>query len=202
MAKEKTLHDLFVDELRDAYDSEKQLIKALRQMAKAATSQELADAFTAHLEETTEQVTILEGVFEMLELRPRGKHCAGMAGIIDEGKDAIEEYDDPAVLDVALIAGARRAEHYEMAAYLTLIDLARALGHDEAVTQFETILDQEMASEETLKGLGEQLMPAALDEEDEESEDNAESDEEEEDPSPPASNKRTPAKKAAPKRDR
>ncbi len=130
-------------------------------MARAATSPELGEAFTAHLEETTEQVTVLEGVFEMLERRPRGKHCAGMAGIIEEGKDAIEEYDQSPLLDIALIAGGRRAEHYEMAAYLTLIDLARTLGHDEAVNQFQSILDQEMAYEEGLKALAEQLLPMA-----------------------------------------
>lgn len=193
MANTTALHDLFVDELRDAYDSEKQLIKALRQMARAATSPELAEAFTAHLEETTEQVAILEGVFEMLELRPRGKHCAGMAGIIDEGKDAMEEYDESPALDVALIAGGRRAEHYEMAAYLVLIDLARALGHQEAVEQFQTILDQEMASESKLATLAEELLPMAVADEMSEEESEREDDE----PQPRAAKKAATKKSAA-----
>ena len=162
MPEPKTLRDLFVDELRDAYDSERQLVKALRQMARAASNPALEAAFTAHMEETVDQVSVLEGIFEMLDLKPRGKHCAGTAGIIEESKDAISELDTSPLLDVALVAGARRAEHYEMASYLGLIDMARALGLDAAAKEFQSILDQETAADQKLEGLAEQLLSTAL----------------------------------------
>lgn len=115
MPEAETLHDLFVDELKDAYDAEKQLIKALRKMSRAATHPDLAAAFSGHLEETTGQVGILEEVFELLGMKPRGKHCPGIAGIIEEGNEAIEEKEKSALLDAALVGGGKRAEHYEIA---------------------------------------------------------------------------------------
>lgn len=119
MSNNDAVHEIFVDELRDAYDFEKRLVKALKQMARSSSNPELEAAFSSHLEETTGHVAMLEEVFELVDLKPRGKHCAGMAGIIEEGNEAIDEKkDEPAVRDIALIGGARRAEHYEMAAYL------------------------------------------------------------------------------------
>src|SRR3954471_19918660 len=120
MAESGTLHDAFLDELRDAYDAEKQLTKALPKMAKAATSPVLRDAFETHLEETRGHIDRLEQVMEGLGEKVKGKHCDGMAGIIEEGKSAMDQDFDETTMDACLIAAAQRAEHYEMAAYGTL----------------------------------------------------------------------------------
>ncbi len=117
MAETGTLHDAFLDELRDAYDAEKQLVKALPKLAKAATSSVLRDAFEAHLEETRGHIERLEQVMEGLGEKVRGKHCDGIAGIIDEGQSVMEEEFDDDTMDACLIAAGQRAEHYEMAAY-------------------------------------------------------------------------------------
>src|SRR5688572_30598149 len=121
MADTGTLHDAFIDELRDTYDAEKQLTKALPRMAKAASSPALRAAFEAHLEETRGQIERLDQVFESLDEKARGKHCDGMAGIIEEGKAVMQEDFDDSTMDACLIAGGQRAEHYEMAAYGTLV---------------------------------------------------------------------------------
>jgi ferritin-like metal-binding protein YciE len=155
MAAEGTMHDAFLDELRDGYDAEKQLIKALPKMAKAASSTELRTAFETHLEETRGHVERLEQVFESLEEKARGKHCEGMAGIIEEGKSMMQEEFDDAAMDAALIAAAQRAEHYEMAAYGTLVAWARAMGHTDAATLLQEILDEEKATDEKLSALAE-----------------------------------------------
>jgi len=155
MADTGTLHDAFIDELRDAYDAEKQLIKALPKMAKAASSPELRDAFEHHLEETRDQVTRLEEVFASLDEKARGKHCDGIAGIIDEGKAVMDEDFDEATMDACLIASGQRAEHYEMAAYGTLVAWAKAMGHTDAADILEQILEQEKAADETLTALAE-----------------------------------------------
>ena len=128
MADNGTLHDAFLDELRDAYDAEKQLTKALPKLAKAATSPELREAFESHLEETRGHVERLEQVFASLDEKVRGKHCDGIAGIIEEGKSVMEEDFDEATMDACLIAAGQRAEHYEMAAYGTLVAWARGDG--------------------------------------------------------------------------
>ena len=129
MAETGTLHDAFIDELRDTYDAERQLTKALPKLAKAATSPELREAFETHLEETQGQIERLEQVFESLEEKVRGKHCDGIAGIIEEGKSIMEEDFDETTMDACLIAAGQRAEHYEMAAYGTLVAWAKAMGH-------------------------------------------------------------------------
>src|SRR4029078_9607889 len=131
MAEAGTLHDAFLDELRDSYDAEKQLTKALPKLAKAATSPELRAAFEHHLEETRGQIDRLEQIFGLLDEKVRGKHCDGIAGIIDEGKSVMEEDFDEATMDACLIASGQRAEHYEMAAYGTLVAWARGMGHSE-----------------------------------------------------------------------
>jgi ferritin-like metal-binding protein YciE len=128
MAETGTLHDAFLDELRDAYDAEKQLTKALPRMAKAASSPDLRKAFEVHLEETRGQIERLEQVFDGLDEKVRGKHCDGIAGIIEEGKSVMEEDFDDATMDACLIAGGQRAEHYEMAAYGTLVAWAQGDG--------------------------------------------------------------------------
>ena len=151
----KTLRDAFMDELRDAYDAEKQLIKALTKMAKTATAPVLRDAFESHLEETRGQVERLEQVFANLEEKARGKHCEGIAGIIEEGKAIMEEDFDDETIDACLIAAGQRAEHYEMAAYGTLIAWADVLGLTEASELLQEILDEEKAADEKLTSLAE-----------------------------------------------
>ena len=155
MANAGTIHDAFVEELRDTYDAEKQLIKALPKLAKAATSDELRSAFETHLEETRGHVERLEQVFEGLEEKVRGKHCEGIAGIIEEGKSIMEEDFDEAAMDACLIAAGQRAEHYEMAAYGTLVAWARAMGHTEAAGLLQETLDEEKAADEKLTTLAE-----------------------------------------------
>ncbi len=155
MAETGTLHNAFVDELRDAYDAEKQLTKALPKMAKAASSPDLRTAFETHLEETRGQIDRLEQVFARLEEKVRGKHCDGIAGIIEEGKAVMEEDFDEATMDACLIAGGQRAEHYEMAAYGTLVAWARAMGHTEAADLLQETLDEEKAADEKLTSLAE-----------------------------------------------
>jgi ferritin-like metal-binding protein YciE len=150
-----TLHDAFIDELRDTYDAEKQLIKALPKMAKAATSSDLQAAFTNHLEETKGQVTRLEAVFATLDEKVRGKHCDGIAGIIEEGKSKMEEDLDAMAMDACLIAAAQRAEHYEMAAYGTLVAWANVMGHTEAAELLQETLDEEKAADQKLNALAE-----------------------------------------------
>ncbi|MDQ3069688.1 MAG: ferritin-like domain-containing protein [Acidobacteriota bacterium] len=155
MAKPGTLQDAFIDELRDAYDAEKQLIKALPKMAKAASAPKLRAAFEAHLEETRGQVTRLERAFASLGEKVRGKHCDGIAGIIEEGKSVMEEDFDDTTMDACLIASGQRAEHYEMAAYGTLVAWAKALGHAEAARLLQANLNEEGAADKKLSGLAE-----------------------------------------------
>lgn len=165
MADAKTLHDAFIDELRDAYDAEKQLLRALPKMAKKATSEGLTAAFQAHLGETRGHVEKLEQVFGTLDEKVRGKHCDGIAGIIEEGKSVMEEDFDAETMDACLIAGGQRAEHYEMAAYGTLVAWARVMGHTEAADLLEAILEEEKAADEKLTALAESgINQAAADE--------------------------------------
>jgi ferritin-like metal-binding protein YciE len=155
MAEAETLHDAFLDELRDSYDAEKQLTKALPKLAKAASSPKLREAFEKHLEETQGHVQRLEQVFETLDERVRGKHCDGIAGIIEEGKAIMEESFDDVAMDACLIAAGQRAEHYEMAAYGTLVAWAQAMGHTEAARLLQQTLDEEKAADKKLSSLAE-----------------------------------------------
>lgn len=150
-----TLQELLVDEIRDLYHAEKQLVKALPKMAKAATHEDLREAIESHLEETREQVTRLEEVFAALDEKVRAKACAGMAGIIEEGSDMIQEEDAGSVLDAGIIASAQRAEHYEIGAYGTCIAWARLLGHDEVVSLLEQTLEEEKAADKKLTAIAE-----------------------------------------------
>jgi len=155
MAEAGTLHDAFIDELRDSYDAEKQLTKALSKLAKAASNPKLREAFETHLEETEAHVQRLEQVFEALDEKVRGKHCDGIAGIIEEGKSIMEEDLDGTTMDACLIAAGQRAEHYEIAAYGTLIAWAQAMGHTEAAKLLQQTLDEEKAADKKLSGLAE-----------------------------------------------
>ena len=149
------LRDALVDEIKDLYNAEKQIVKALPRMVKGATSEELRDAFESHLAETQEQIERLEQVFENLDEKVRGKHCDGIAGIIDEGKSIMEEDFDSATMDACLIAAGQRAEHYEIAAYGTLIAWARAMGHTEAADLLQQNLDEEKAADDKLTAIAE-----------------------------------------------
>ena len=155
MAETGTLHDAFIDELRDTYDAEKQLTKALPKLAKAATNPKLRAAFETHLKETQGQIARLERVFESLDEKVRGKHCDGIAGIIEEGKSIMEEDFDDTTMDACLIAAGQRAEHYEMAAYGTLVAWAQAMDHSEAAKLLQQTLDEEKAADKKLSGLAE-----------------------------------------------
>ena len=149
------LHAAFLDELRDLYDAEKQLTKALPKLAKSATSPKLRDAFESHLEETRGHIERLEAVFEGLDEKARGKHCDGIAGIIEEGKSIMDEDFDDVTMDACLIAAGQRAEHYEIGAYGTVIAWAEAMGHDEAVRLLQENLKEEKAADKKLTALAE-----------------------------------------------
>ena len=155
MAESGTLHEAFLDELRDAYDAEKQLTKALPKMAKAATSPVLREAFESHLEETRGHVERLEQVMQGLGEKVHGKHCDGIEGIIDEGKSVMEEDFDETTMDACLIAAGQRAEHYEMAAYGTLVAWAKAMQHTDAAELLQETLNEEKAADEKLTSLAE-----------------------------------------------
>jgi ferritin-like metal-binding protein YciE len=155
MAETGTLHDAFIDELRDTYDAERQLTKALAKLAKAASAPELKEAFETHLDETRGQIERLEQVFASLGEKARGKHCEGIAGIIEEGKSIMEEDFDDSTLDACLIGAGQRAEHYEMAAYGTLVAWARAMGHDDAADLLQQTLEEEKLADEKLSSLAE-----------------------------------------------
>jgi ferritin-like metal-binding protein YciE len=146
----ESLHELFIEELRDMYDGEKRILKALPKMAKAATAADLQDAFTSHLEETERQVERLEQVFEVLSERPRGKKCDGIMGILEEGNNSMQELDKGPVLDAALIAGAQKVEHYEIASYGTLAYFAELMGHEQAKELLGETLEEEKAADEKL----------------------------------------------------
>jgi ferritin-like metal-binding protein YciE len=150
-----TLHDAFLDELRDLYDAEKQLTKALPKLAKTATSPKLREAFESHLQETRGHVERLEQVFETLDEKARGKHCDGIAGIIEEGKSIMEEDFEDVTMDACLIAAGQRAEHYEIGAYGTVIAWAEAMGHTDAVRLLQQNLNEEKAADKKLTSLAE-----------------------------------------------
>ncbi len=152
MAEE--LKELYIDELKDLYSAETQLVKALPKMAKAAKSEELRAGFEEHLEQTKGHVQRLETIFKSLGESPKGKKCNGMEGLIEEGSEAIEEYED-SILDAALIGAAQRVEHYEMAGYGTVIALAKVVGEDDHVSALEETLEEEKETDAKLTELSE-----------------------------------------------
>jgi ferritin-like metal-binding protein YciE len=156
-----SLHDLYVEELKDLYNAENQLLKALPKMAKAASSPGLSTAFQDHLEETRGQVERLEKIVKKLRVGPKGKRCKAMEGLIEEGKELIEENGEPAVLDAALIATAQKVEHYEIAGYGTVRTYAELLGFDEAADLLRQTLDEESATDEKLRELARGINVAA-----------------------------------------
>ena len=153
----ENLHELFVDELKDIYDAEKQLTKALPKMAKAAESEELRAAFEEHLEITRMQVNRLEEVFKSLGMAARGKTCEGMKGLIEEGQEKMQELEQGATLDAALIASAQKVEHYEIASYGTLATFAEIMGHQDAKDLLGQTLDEEKEADEKLTQIAGQI---------------------------------------------
>ncbi|WP_196259988.1 ferritin-like domain-containing protein [Pelagibacterium limicola] len=158
---EKNLKSLFEDTLRDIYYAERQILKALPKMAKAANSEELAQGFERHRQETETHVERLEQIFEMLDKRPRGKTCDAILGIIEEGKEVMEEYKDTVALDAGLTAAAQAVEHYEIARYGTLKSWAQRLGMKDAVRLLDQTLNEEKATDEKLTALAEADAKAA-----------------------------------------
>jgi ferritin-like metal-binding protein YciE len=165
MSSLTTLNDLYLEELRDLYSAENQLLKALPQMAQKATAEELREAFTEHLEQTKEHVTRLEEIFEALGQKPEGKTCKGMQGVIEEGSEVLKMDGSPSVIDAALIGAAQRVEHYEIAGYGTAATHAEQLGEDDAKDLLGETLEEEKETDEKLTEIAQS---AIIDEEIEE----------------------------------
>jgi ferritin-like metal-binding protein YciE len=153
-----SLHDLYVNELKDLYSAENQILKALPRMAKKATAPELQEALAEHLQVTRNQVERLETIFEDLGVSPRGKKCKAMEGLIEEGKEVLGASGAPAVIDAALIACAQRVEHYEMAGYGCVRTFAELLGYDDAAALLQATLDEEAAADDRLTELAETVI--------------------------------------------
>lgn len=150
-----SLHELFVDQLKDLYNAENQLVKALPKLAKKASNPTLKAAFTSHLKETENHVKRLEMIGQSLDTKLTGKKCAAMEGLVEEGKEVLEEDGEEAVIDAALIGAAQRVEHYEIAAYGTVRAMAKELGLDKAVNILQTTLDEEGAADKKLTEIAE-----------------------------------------------
>ena len=171
MAGIDSLGSLFQDELKDIYDAEKQITKALPKMIKKAGADELRDAFEEHLQQTEQHVERLEQVFEQLDMPARGKKCVGMQNLIKEGQEMMSEADDEDTLDALLIAAAQKVEHYEIAAYGTLRVWANLLGESDAAALLEETLEEEKETDETLTEIAESIMSTDASDEEEEEED-------------------------------
>ncbi len=162
MAKVRTFEDLFVDELKDLYNAEQQLTRALPKMAKAASTPELKQAITEHLEVTREQVLRLEQVFEEIGIPAKGKTCQAMKGLIEEGQELVKEGMESEVLDAGIIGAAQRVEHYEIAGYGTVRTMAETLGHKKAAKLLEQTLKEEKAADEMLTRIAENVNNRAV----------------------------------------
>jgi ferritin-like metal-binding protein YciE len=160
----ENLKRLYVDELKDLFSSENQLLKALPKMAKAASSHELRSGFEKHLEQTKGHVQRLEEIFESLDESPKGKKCVGMEGLVKEGSEVMEDGFEDAVLDSGLIGAARRVEHYEMAAYGAVCEVAKVLGQTKHASLLEKTLAEEKQTDETLADLAKEINSEANEE--------------------------------------
>lgn len=153
----ESFKELYVDELKDLYSAEKQLVKTLPKMAKAASSEALREGFEEHLEQTRGQVQRLETIFQSLNESPKGKKCMAMEGLVKEGSEVMEEDLEDSVLDAALIGAAQRVEHYEIAAYGTVCEFAKVLGETEHASLLEKTLAEEKETDEKLTRLAKQV---------------------------------------------
>ncbi|HXM20868.1 MAG TPA: ferritin-like domain-containing protein [Terriglobales bacterium] len=157
-----SLKKLYVDELKDLYSAENQLVKALPKMAKAASSEELRQGFEEHLEQTKGHVQRLEKIFSSLDESPKGKKCMGMEGLVKEGAEVMEEDFEDAVLDAALIGAAQRVEHYEIAAYGTVCEFAKLLDEPKHASLLQETLEEEKETDEKLTQLSREINAQAL----------------------------------------
>ncbi len=153
----ESMRQLYIDELRDLYNAETQLVKALPKMAKASSNAELRQGFEEHLRQTSEHVSRLEQIFEMLDEKPTGKKCLGMEGLVKEGAETMKEDYEDEVMDAAIIGAAQRVEHYEIAGYGTVRALAELMGEDEHVSLLEQTLEEEKQTDEKLTQLAETI---------------------------------------------
>src|SRR5258708_39418663 len=156
--KLNTLQKLYTDELRDLYNAENQLLKALPKMAKAASSEELKEAFEKHLEQTKGHVKRLEQVFEGLDEKPKGKTCRAMKGLIEEGSEILQQEGEESILDAGIIVAAQKVEHYEIASYGSVRTFAHLLGQNKAAELLQTTLDEESETNELLTRLAESII--------------------------------------------
>lgn len=184
--KLRTLKDLLVDQLKDLYDAEEQLTKALPKLAKAATSPELREAFQHHFGETEGHVKRLKQVFTQLGSKAEAKHCKAMEGLIKEGEEILKQKSsaNPAVLDAGLIAAAQKVEHYEIGSYGTARSFAKLLGEDEAAELLQETLDEEGEADKTLTSIAENSINVEAAEGDDDEEEDVEESEEEEKAAP------------------
>jgi ferritin-like metal-binding protein YciE len=156
--KIESVESLFEEEIKDLYDAEKQMVRALPKIAKAATAEDLVNAFQEHLEVTRTHVDRLEKVFQLVEAKPKSKSCEAMKGLVAEGQEAIEQDGKAIFRDVMLIGAAKRVEHYEIAGYQSAILLAESMGNEEAADLLRQTLTEEEEADETLENLCEQLL--------------------------------------------
>ena len=157
----ETMQELLIDELKDLYSAEKQIVRALPKLARASSAPELNNAILAHLEETKGQVARLEKIGELIGKKLTGKTCVGMKGVLEEGSEVLEETGKGPVRDAALIAAAQRVEHYEMAGYGSARDFAKLLGLSEVASLLDETLAEEKAADKTLSGIAKLVNPAA-----------------------------------------
>jgi len=158
-----TLKTLYIDELRDLYNAENQLLKALPKMAKGASSEDLKDAFEKHLEQTKSHVERLEEVYQEIGETPKSKTCKAMKGLIEEGSEILKEDGEESVIDAGIIVAAQKVEHYEIASYGSVRTFAQLLGKDRSAELLQTTLDEESETNETLNQLAEEIVnPEAL----------------------------------------
>jgi len=169
----ESLKQLYMDELKDLFSAENQLVKALPKMAKAASSEELRTGFEKHLEQTKSHVQRLEEIFQSLDESPKGKKCVGMEGLVKEGSEVTEEGFEGAVLDAGLIGAARRVEHYEMAAYGAACEIAKVLGQTKHASLLEKTLAEEKQTDEKLADLAKEINSQANEEGSEEQQDSS-----------------------------
>jgi len=160
--QENSLQELYVEQLRDLYNAEQQLVKALPKMAKAAQSEGLRQGIAEHLEQTKGHVDRLQQIFSAMDESPKGKKCAGMEGLVEEGEEVIKEHSSGGVLDAGLIGAAQRVEHYEIAAYGTVRSFAELLGENQAVDLLQQTLEEEKETDEKLTELSKEINTQAL----------------------------------------
>ena len=162
--QKNSLRELYIDELRDLYSAETQLVKALPKMAKASTNDQLREAFEEHLEQTKGHVSRLEQIFEQLDEKASGKKCVGIEGLIKEGAETMDEDYTEEIMDAAIIGAAQRVEHYEVAAYGTVRSLAELLGENDQFSLLEQTLEEEKQADKKLTQISEEVNPRAAEE--------------------------------------